>query len=277
MKTFLAALAAGLIGGGAAVGVIALDLIPQAKTAETAKTAEPLALDEGGSTSAPRDYENEITELKHQIEALEVRLSKSSDGSSSSDEIAALKAEINELKKARSTATRSVEPGTDAVDVESAPAVTPEFDGAVREVLNRVQEENQEARRLERQAERLQRLEAQKAQIAEFIPNLVQNQAGNLGIDESVVPDVSNALVTHAQYRAEIASEMQGLRIDGQEVDTEAYQQKFEELNQTTVAALTTYVDQETAERLVSVIARGGRDNRDNGRNNNNRPNRRGQ
>lgn len=266
MKTFLAALAAGLIGGGAAVGVIALDLIPQNKATETAKSAAP-KLDEGESATAPRDYESEITELKHQIDALEIRLTKQGSGeaTATSEEVEALKGEIAALKDASKTAPRPDAEGEDVVDVEASPTVTNEFDSAVREVLTRVQEENAENRRLERQAERLQQLEERKTQIAEFIPNLVNNQAANLGIEESVVPDVSAALVTHAQYRAEIASEMQGLRIDDEEVDTEAYQQKFEELNQTTVAALTTYVDQETAERLVSTIARAGRNNRDGG------------
>ena len=274
MKTFLAALAAGLIGGAAAVGVIALDLIPQTPTKEVAKATEPAALDNEGESSAPRDYESEITALKHQIEALELRLEKTDAGISTSEsgKIAALEAEIEALKKSPTVVTQLE--GEEGVAVESAPAVTPEFDEAVREVLTRVQEENAEQRRLDRQAERLVQLEEQKTRIAEFIPTLVQNQAGNLGIDEVVVPDVSAALVTHAQYRAEIASEMQGLRIDGEEVDNEAYQQKFEELNQTTIAALSSYVDQATAEQLVNSIARAGRNNRDNNRN---RGGRRGQ
>ena len=266
MKTFLAALAAGLIGGGAAIGVIALDLVPQATTTQVSRTAGVAPLDGDDEANAPRDYESEITDLKNQLATLEIRLSKADAGSDTRDEIDALRAEIAALKKAPSGAARTVGNDETGAQIETAPDVTPEFDTAVREVLDRVQEENVEQRRLTRQTERLEQLEAQKARIAEFIPTLVQNQAANLGISEVVVPDVSAALVTHAQYRAEIASEMQGLRIDDQEVDNEAYQQKFEELNQTTVAALTSYVDQETAERLVNTVSRAGRNNRNQGR-----------
>ena len=72
---------------------------------------------------------------------------------------------------------------------------------------------------------------------------------------------MSAALVTHAQYRAEILSEIEGKRIDGEEIDREANQQKLEELNETTIAALSSYVDEETAKNLVGAIGRAGRDN----------------
>ena len=62
---------------------------------------------------------------------------------------------------------------------------------------------------------------------------------------------------------------MRGLKIDGEEIDAEAYKQKFEELNQTTIAALTSYVDEATAEKLVNSLDKAARNN--NGGNNNRR------
>ncbi|MCB9934771.1 MAG: hypothetical protein H6840_03680 [Planctomycetes bacterium] len=269
MKTFLAVLAAGLIGGGAAIGAVILGLVPvPAQSSEVARTVGPLAGETAAPAPAAGTRDEEIAELKKQIAALEVRLDKPADASSS-DELAALRKELDELKKARAVSPRSAATeGEDVVEVTPAPAVTPEFDSAVREVMTRVAEERAEERRLEAQAERLQQLEQQKTQIAEFVPQLVKNQAANLGIAEASIPDVSNALVTHAQLRAELASEMRGLRIDGEEVDDEAYKLKFEELNQNTIAALSSYVDAETAEKLVNSIDRAGRINRDNGNNN---------
>jgi hypothetical protein len=256
MKTFLAALAAGLIGGGAAIGVVALDVIPKAKPAVVARSNASELPEDSGETTPPTDQEAEIAALKQQIDALEVRLEKAGD----SAEIDALRKEIAELKKAKPVGDKPVVDG-EVVVVTPAPAVTPEFDTAVREVMTRVAEERAEERRLNQQAERLSELEAQKAQIAEYVPNLVKNQAANLGIAETVVPDVSNALVAHAQLRAEITSEIRGLRIDNVEVDDEAYKAKYEELNQSTITALSTLVDAETAEKLVSSLERAGRRN----------------
>ncbi|MCA8914533.1 MAG: hypothetical protein KDB90_03905 [Planctomycetes bacterium] len=269
MKIFLVALAAGLIGGGAAIGAVALNLVPVVPKANevTAKSSTP-ELDDTQSAPSDRGYDQQITDLKHQVEALEVQLSKAKVPDNS-DEVAELRKELDELKKAKKSATPKAIEGESEVDVAPAPAVTPEFDAAVREVIARAAEERAEDRRLQAQADRLSELEAQKTQIAEFVPKLVANQASNLGIAEAVVPDVSNALVTHAQFRAELASEMRGLKIDGEEIDAEAYKQKFEELNQTTIAALTSYVDEATAEKLVNSLDKAARNN--NGGNNNRR------
>ncbi|MCB9894312.1 MAG: hypothetical protein H6839_07680 [Planctomycetes bacterium] len=267
MKTFLAALAAGLIGGGAAVAVIALNLVPVAPKANevTAKTGS-LELEGGEAAPVARDYDAQISDLKHQVEALEVQLSKA-QSSGSSDEVAALRKELDELKKARKVVASDPVEGEAAVDVEPAPTVTPDFEAAVREVMTRAAEERAEDRRLQAQTQRLTALEAQKTQIAEFIPKLVANQAERLGIAEAVIPDVSNALVTHAQFRAELDSEIRGLKIDGEEIDAEAYKQKYEELNQTTIAALSSYVDQETAEKLVTTLDKAARNTNDGGSN----------
>jgi hypothetical protein len=262
MKTFLAVIAAGLIGGGSAIGAFALDLIPQPKTTVVTSQAGSGELP-GESAPATGDRDEEIDALKHQIEALEVRLAKET-GADNAATIAALQKEVDDLKRARVVAPKPTTEGEVAVDVTPAPAVTAEFDTAVREVMTRVAEERAEERRLNQQAERLSELEAQKLQIAEFVPNLVKNQAANLGIAESVIPDVSNALVAHAQLRAEIASEIRGLRIDDLEIDDEAYKAKNEELNQSTITALSAFVDVETAEKLVTSLDRAARNNRDN-------------
>jgi hypothetical protein len=252
MKTVLAVLAAGLIGGGAAIGAVALDLIPKPKTTVVATQAGPSELP---SESAPKadDRHAEIEALRHQVEALEVRLAKNTDQDSDSA-VAALQKEVDELKKARVVAPKPKAEGEVAVDVTAAPAVTAEFDTAVREVMTRVAEERAEERRLNQQAERLSELEAQKLQIAEYVPKLVEKQAATLGIAEAVIPDVSNALVAHAQFRAEIASDIRGQRIDGLEIDEAANKAKFEELHTNTVTSLSSYVDAATAEKLVNSL-----------------------
>lgn len=264
MKTFLAVLMAGLIGGGAAIGAVALGFVPlPVQTPEVARTVGPLEDEAVELSPAAPNRDEEIAELQKQITALQVRLDKPVV-SGSDEEVAALRKEVAELKQARTVApTPATTDSEDAVELAPAQAVTPEFDSAVREVMTRVAEERAEERRLEAQAERLVQLEQQKTQIAEFVPQLVKNQAANLGIAEASIPDVSNALVAHSQLRAELASEMRGLRIDGEEVDDEVYKQKFDELNQNTIAALSSYVDAETAEKLVSSLDRAARNNRD--------------
>lgn len=279
MKTFLSILVAGLLGGGTAIGAVMLGIVPlPAQKTEVARTVEPLDGESAPSAPASDTRDEEIAELKKQLAALEVRIDKPA-ASSASDELAALRKEIDGLKQARTIApATAATDGEAAVEVAPAPAVTPEFDSAVREVMTRVAEERAAERRLEAQAERLSQLEQQKTQIAEFVPQLVKNQAANLNIPEASIPDVSNVLVAHAQMRAELASEMRGLRIDGEEVDDEAYQLKFEELNQNTIAALSSYVDAETADKLVNSLDRAARNNGSNGRNQGraNQPGRRG-
>ena len=279
MKTFLSVLVAGLLGGGAAVGAVMLGFVPlPAQKTEVARTVEPLEGELQASAPAADTRDEEIAELKKQLAALEVRIDKPA-AASSSDEVAALRKEIETLKHARTVApTTAATDGDAVVEVAPAPAVTPEFDSAVREVMTRVAEERAAERKLEAQAERLAQLEQQKTQIAEFVPQLVKNQAANLNIPEASIPDVSNVLVAHAQMRAELASEMRGLRIDGEEVDDEAYKLKFDELNQNTVAALSSYVDAETADKLVNSLDRAARNNGNNGRNQGrgNQPGRRG-
>src|SRR5690606_41387508 len=72
-------------------------------------------------------------------------------------------------------------------------------------------------RRLEAQAERLSQLEQQKTPIAEFVPQLVKNQAANLNIPEASIPDVSNVLVAHAQMRAELSRDRKSTRLQSRE------------------------------------------------------------
>lgn len=257
MKTFLAALAAGIIGGGSALGVVALDVFPQ-QTPVRVTTACALPIEPAPATDSRDD---EITSLKLQIAALEVRLDKPAPADNSAT-VAALEKEVASLKAGRtiapSVASASPE-GGETVEATSAPAVTPEFDSAVREVLTRVAAERAEERRLNQQAERLADLEEQKLSISEYVPKLVEKQAANLGIAEAVIPDVSTALVAHAQFRAEVASEIKGQRIDGLEVDETANKARFEELHASTVATLSGYVDAETAEKLVNSLDRAAR------------------
>ncbi|MCA8912772.1 MAG: hypothetical protein KDB82_13800 [Planctomycetes bacterium] len=261
MKTFLAALAAALIGGGAAIGAVALNLVPVQKQAnQVSADVQPL---DGEETPVPKtnaDYEKQIQDLNQKIEALEVQLSKKDD-SASRAEVDALKAQIAKLNRPAAPAGEVTEGETAEGSPPAAAPADPQFEAAVRDVYAKIEEERVEQRRTERQAQRLEQLEQAKQRASEFIPKLVEARASALNIPEASIPDVSAALVTHAQYRAEILSEIEGKRIDGEEVDREANQKKLEELNETTIAALTSYVDEETAKNLVGAVSRAGRDN----------------
>lgn len=268
MNTFLSILVAGLLGGATAIGIawVGFGSAPAQKI-EMVRTVEPLDAEPEASARATNSRDEEIADLKRQLAVLEVRIGKPAD-SSTDDEIAALRKEVEALKLARAvTSVPETAEGEAAVAISPAPAATPEFDSAVRDAMTRIAEERADARRLEAQAERLAQLEQQKTQIAEFVPQLVKNQSAKLNIPEASIPGLSNVLVIHAQMRAELTSEMRGLRIDGEEVDDEAYKLKFEELNRNTIAALSSYVDVETADKLVNSLDRAARNNRDDSNN----------
>lgn len=261
MKTFLAALAAGLIGGGAVIGVVALNLVPmQPKTKPVNTEIGALELSDAPAVQTSTEHDALIRNLTEKVQSLEVQLAKKSTAVSR-EEYDSLKAELAKLKSTSPTVAKSEDVETAEGPVSEVAPSDPAFESAVRDVYARIEAERIEERRTERQAQRLEQLEQSKQRIAEFVPKLVESRAANLNIPETVVADVSAALVTHAQYRAEIQSEVDGQRIDGQEIDKEATQQKLDELDQTTVAALTTYVDEETATQLVSALSRTGRDN----------------
>ncbi len=253
MKTILAVLAAGFLGAGAALGAVALGLVPLNNRVQSAQVA-PVAIDGPESTATDHSASEEIAGLRKDLAKLSVDIeqSKSAKPTDHSAEIASLKAEIAALKTSKPASAPVAAP-------EDGPAAgSSDFDTAVRGVVTRLEEERREERRLERQADRAKELEDQKVQISEYIPRFVEGQAARLNIPQGSIAEVSNALVTHLQFRAELRSERDGQRIDGVEVDDKAYEQKMTDLDATTSAALSTYVDAETAKNILNAVNRTG-------------------
>ena len=71
----------------------------------------------------------------------------------------------------------------------------------------------------------------------------------------------------HAQFRVELFSEAAEKKIDGEEVDGESFKQSLEELNETTLSALSASVDEETAQKLMKSVNRGNKRGGDRGNN----------
>lgn len=262
MKIVLAALAAGLLGGSVAIGAVASGLIPLE--------------DIGGKESAPVEFSDSDSPLEDRLIALEnrnadlkLRLEELGDRQMDIetkvwdlDDTAATKAElstkadksyVDEKTKGVVAAKRATGPAP------KVPAERAEFDTAVRDVIGVLRAEEAEQKRLDKQTKRLADLEKRKTQVAEFIPKLLAKQGEKLGIDEATQTTVSATLVQHAQFRLELASEIQEKRIDGEEVDMEAVKQRFSDLDETTLSVLSASVDEETAQKLMKSIKRAGK------------------
>lgn len=260
MKTLIAAIVAGLLGAGAAVGVIAGGLVPLPETTARRAPAAPQHEAEGAEAGAAHnDSGAEVARLRNEIKDMQLALDRATAagaaGKDAEKEIAALKADIAALKRASVAAPRSGE-GTTAG--EAPKPVDPAFEEAVRTVNAKLDAEKQEQRRLDRQAARIADLEAGKQRIAETIPKFVQSQAQRLNLDETQVAAVSNALVAHLTARADITSERAGQRIDDVEVDDAAFDKRLEDLDATTLAALTSTLPKDAAENILRSANRMG-------------------
>ncbi|MBP9891692.1 MAG: hypothetical protein KBG84_07270 [Planctomycetes bacterium] len=274
MKTILAALVAGLLGGGAVVGAVASGVVPM----------EALAARESKVKSAPAEdtgiaaLEEENAQLREKINVQSKEL-----GDLGSD----LKRTRNDLdemnKKLADTASKSdlakLASGAPAATSEpeappvegAAPAVStpnsPEYRAAWRAEQEAYEKERQEQRRLNQQAERITALEARKVALAESIPKIVASQAQRLNLNETQVKACSDALLAHAIKRAELFSSVQEKRINDEDVDQELVQQLTADLDAATKAALMGSVDEKTAESLLQMANRpGGRNTADTGR-----------
>lgn len=253
MKTVVAVIVAGLLGGGAAIGAVAAGLVPVPAPEQAAKRAPVDPASEGPATTA--DHTGEIDGLKSKIKDLEFALEQSKSTVSAKD-IEALKAEIDALKKQPVVAAKPAEAVAAPKD-GPAPAEAG-FEEAVRAVSAKMEAERVEQRRLDRQAARVTELEENKKRVAENVPKFVESQAQRLNLDATQVTTVSNALVAHLQARADLASERQGLRIDDKEVDEEAFDAREAALDETALNALTAAVPKETAENLLRTANRMG-------------------
>ena len=272
MKTVLAALVAGILGGGAAIGAVATGLIPVENL--TGQPAAPVVISESDDDG----LEDRLLELERHNADLKSRLDEFGDKQNiietkvwDIEDNAATKAELS-AKADKSyvdekTAGRVMAKAAgDGSAVEAQPA-TPEFRAAFRAELDVLRAEEAEQKRLTKQAKRLENLEKQKARIVEYVPKLIARQAEKLGLDEATELAVSDTLVQHAQFRAELFSEAAEKKIDGEEVDGESFKQSLEELNETTLSALSASVDDETAQKLMKSVNRGNKRGGDRGNN----------
>jgi len=260
MKTLIAAIVAGLLGAGAAVGAIAGGLVPLPET--TAKRAPAAPQHEGDAKDGEADHSDssaEMARLRNEIKDMQLALDRATApgaaGEDADKEIATLKADIAALKKASTVGPRTVDGTTTG---EAPKPVDPGFEDAVRAVNAKLDAEKQEQRRLDRQATRVTELEASKQRISDTIPKFVESQAQRLNLDATQVTAVSNALVAHLQAKADITSERAGQRIDDVEIDEAAFDKRLEDLDATTLSTLTSTLPKDAAENMLRSANRMG-------------------
>lgn len=272
MKTVLAALVAGLLGGGAVVGAVASGLVP----------VEDLAGRDARVKSAPTSdhdiaaLEEENARLRETVNSQAKDLSELSgalkqtrndmDALSRRLEDAATKADV-----AKISASAPETPAAEAAPGESPPPVavvpsSPEYRAAWRAEQEAYEKERQEQRRLNMQAERVKQLEEQKTLVAKTIPETLASQAARLNLNETQVKACADALVAHAHKRLEIMSAVAERRINDEEIDQEALQAQIADLDAATKAILLASVDEKTADSLLQMTNRAGRGGNDGGR-----------
>lgn len=275
MKIILAALVAGLVGGGAVVGAVASGVVPMdALGSRESKVKAAPAQD-----SSVAALEEENAQLREKIGAQAKELN---------DLGSALKQTRNDLdamnKKLADVPTRAdlAKAAPSAPAPNSTPAVAPsdgsqpapavaspnsaEYRAAWRAEQEAYEKERQEQRRLNQQAERVKLLEEQKTLVAKTIPETLSGQAQRLNLNETQVKACSDALVGHAQKRLEIMSAIAEKRINDEEIDQEAVQAQLADLDAATKATLLASVDEKTADSLLQMTNRAGRGGNDNGR-----------
>lgn len=268
MKIVLVALIASLVGGGAVVGAVASGVVPlealagrdagKAKAAPTAEADLAMLQEENeGLRSSVSKQSKDIADLRAQIGTAQSDLSSVNAKLDKKADKSAVEAKPAAAEPA-STAGSSTASTTESPRPAEAPlpASTPEFKQAVRAELEAVEAERKEQRRLDRQAKRLEDLEKRKAQVTEFIPKLLANQATKLNMTEQQVKDAGTVLVGHAQKRLDIMSAIEEQRINDEDVDQTLTQQQLEDLNTATKVSLMQYVDEKTADQIMNTVNR---------------------
>lgn len=276
MKTVLAALVAGLLGGGAVVGAVAAGVVPlenlgaRETRVKTAPDADHDAAAVEEENARLRDKVNlqakELSELsgalkqtRNDLDAITRRL-----------EEAATKEEVAKIASTVPAAPANAAGNADGAQPAPAPAAampsSPEYRAAWRAEQEAYEKERQEQRRLNMQAERVKQLEEQKTLVAKTIPETLTSQAARLNLNETQVKACSDALVVHAHKRLEIMSAMAERRINDEEIDAEALQAQLADLDAATRATLLGSVDEKTADSLLQMTNRAGRGGSDGGR-----------
>jgi hypothetical protein len=168
MKTIIAAVAAGLIGGGAAIGAVAAGLVPVPQAAST-RVSTPLPEAPEPESDSGRDYEAAIAKLGSEIDGLKVV--RPASGMSDADVRKLVKSELDKAAKSAPVATKPVDGEIKTAEPPVAPT-----EQAVREVLAKIDEEKAEQARLNRQATRVANLERTKTFITEGVPTFLKGQ-----------------------------------------------------------------------------------------------------
>ncbi len=269
MKLILAALVAGLIGGGAVVGAVASGVVPMENFAPreaklktgTESNADIAALEEenaslrGKLEQQSKDLNEIGSTLKQTRNDLDAMNKKLADKAS--------KADLEKAAASRTADAHSTAPATDGsspAPVVAAPN-SPEYRSAWRAEQEAYEKERQEQRKLNQQAERVKQLEEQKALVAKTIPETLASQAQRLNLNETQVKACSDALVAHATKRLELMSAIAEKRINDEDVEQEVIQQQLADLDAATKATLLGSVDEKTAESLLQMTNRTGRNN----------------
>lgn len=278
MKTVLAALVAGLLGGGAVVGAVAAGVVPlenlgaretRVKTAPAADH-DAAAVEEENARLRDKvnsqakelsDLSGALKQTRNDLDAITRRL-----------EEAATKEEVAKIASTVPAAPANAAGNADGAQPAPAPAPavampsSPEYRAAWRAEQEAYEKERQEQRRLNMQAERVKQLEEQKTLVAKTIPETLTSQAARLNLNETQVKACSDALVVHAHKRLEIMSAMAERRINDEEIDAEALQAQLADLDAATRATLLGSVDEKTADSLLQMTNRAGRGGSDGGR-----------
>lgn len=274
MKTILAAVVAGLLGGGAVVGAVATGVVPleqfaprEAKVKAASDSSVDLAaLEEENAnlrgkvdqqSNGLRDLGSALKQTRADLDALNKKLA---DTASKAD-----LAKVASSAPATSAPEAAPSDGPQAAPVVASPN-SPEYRSAWRAEQEAYEKERQEQRRLNQQAERVKLLEEQRTLVAKTIPETLTSQAQRLNLNETQVKACSDALVGHAQKRLELMSAVAEKRINDEEVDQELIQQQFADLDAATKATLLGSVDEKTAESLLQMTNRAGRGGNENGR-----------
>jgi hypothetical protein len=259
-NTILAAFAAGVIGAGAVIGAVSLGLVPVGERSAQPRVAY-LPVQE--VAPAPGGGDAEVQRLNRELHALQERLDRANRDRDQMED--RLRSDIHNLQKAieasqqRSAAAQSNSGSADTPIATGNGAIsTSELDARVVQVVERMKAEEAERERQARQLERLAQLEASKLRIAESTPRMVQGMAQRWNIPETSVEAISEVVVKHLQTRAEYQSELQSARIDGREVDMDAYNRRMEELNRQANTTLSIHMPTESAESMLNMLNRTG-------------------
>ncbi|MCC6574868.1 MAG: hypothetical protein IT462_13900 [Planctomycetes bacterium] len=248
MKTILAAVAAGIIGGGAAaVGAVSMGLVQPPSNrarAEVAREDAPAGDDKGlkKEIDALRKQLSEESGKRAKLENELVTLGRDKADKSSLD----LKADKSDLVAIKATGP--------AVLPDGKP-VPEELNASIRAVMASMEAEKTEKDRVAKQDARVKSLEERKTRIRENVPKFMSKIAEENKLNEQQKSDIANILINHLVARSDIASEQESLRIDGKPVDKEGFKMRTDGQDSLTQTAISTLLSNEEVAKKILMAA----------------------